>query len=176
MNTPGGMLAVFDAADATVDAIDSLREAGHKRLTVYSPAPDHNLEHALHQPNSSVRVFTLVGGLTGTATGFALPTWTSLDWPLITGGKPTISLPAWVIIAFELTVLFGALSTVLGLFILNHWPYRKPLVVYDASFSSDHYGIYVEPPAARAAEVRSILRDAGAIEIREQSREVAGAS
>jgi UDP-glucose 4-epimerase len=107
---------VFDGVDATIDAIEKLRAAGIKKLTVYSPAPDHNIEHALHPAQSPVRIFTLVGGLTGTATGFALPTWTSLDWPLVTGGKPIISLPAWVIIAFELTILFGALSTVLGLF------------------------------------------------------------
>src|SRR5690606_40479314 len=78
---------------------------------------NHDIEHALDTEESPVRLFTLVGGLTGAATGFALATWTSMDWPLVTGGKPIISLPAWVIIAFELTILFGALSTVIGLFI-----------------------------------------------------------
>jgi Alternative complex III, ActD subunit len=168
MSANGGMLALFDGVDGTIEAIEALRRSGLKRLTVYSPAPDHNLEHALHPTASPVRLFTLVGGLTGTATGFALPTWTSLDWPLMTGGKPTISLPAWIIIAFELTVLFGALSTVLGLFIVNRWPNRKPLIIYDRSFSADGYGIYLEPPADKAGAARSILRDAGALEVREE--------
>lgn len=168
MSATGGMLAVFDGVDTTIQAIERLRAAGLRRLTVYSPAPDHNIEHALHEPKSAVRVFTIVGALTGTATGFALPTWTSLDWPLLTGGKPMISLPAWVIIAFELTVLFGALSTVLGMLVLARLPYRKPLIVYDASFSTDRYGIHLAPPAGREAEARSILRDAGAVEVREK--------
>lgn len=176
MSGHAGMLGVFDGVDTLVVAIEKLRAAGLKRLVVYSPAPDHSIEHALHQGPSPVRLFTLVGGLTGAAAGFALPTWTSLDWPLVTGGKPIISLPAWVIIGFELTVLFGALSTVLGLFVLARLPNRKPLVIYDPSFSADRYGIHVTPPADKAVEARTILRDAGAVEVRESVKEVASAS
>jgi hypothetical protein len=87
--------------------------------------------------------------LTGAATGFAMPTWMSLDWPLMTGGKPIMSLPAWVIIAFELTILFGALSTVAGLFIMARLPQRRIMQVYDPSFSSDRFGVLVMPPAAK---------------------------
>ncbi len=176
MSGQAGMLGIFDGVDTLIVAIEKLRDAGMKRLVVYSPAPDHNIEHALHQGPSPVRLFTLVGGLTGAAAGFALPTWTSLDWPLITGGKPIIALPAWVIIGFELTVLCGALSTVLGLFILARLPYRKPLVIYDPSFSVDRYGLHVLPPGDRAADARAILRDAGAVEVRESVQEVANAS
>jgi hypothetical protein len=177
MSAHSGVLGIFEARDDTVAAIDALRAAGMKRMTVYSPAPDHTIEHALHESKSPVRIFTLVGGLTGAATGFALPTWTSLHWPLVTGGKPIISMPAWVIIAFELTVLFGALSTVLGLFIVNRWPNRKPLIIYDASFSADRYGIHLDVPAgASAAAARDIMNRAGAVEIREARGEVTSAS
>jgi hypothetical protein len=86
-------------------------------------------------------------------------------------------MPAWVIIAFELTVLFGALSTVLGLFIVNRWPNRKPLIIYDASFSADRYGIHLDVPAgASAAAARDIMNRAGAVEIREARGEVTSAS
>ncbi|CAN5888126.1 hypothetical protein BH23GEM9_BH23GEM9_01000 [soil metagenome] len=167
-----GTLGVYDAVDAATDTIERLREAGLKRITVFSPVPSHDLEHALHAGESPVRIFTLVGGLTGAATGFALPTWMSLDWPLITGGKPIISLPAWVIIAFELTILFGALSTVAGLFISARLPQRRVMQVYDPSFSSDRFGILVMPPAGREGEVSEIMRANGAAEIREQVQEV----
>ncbi|MGH7507614.1 MAG: DUF3341 domain-containing protein [Longimicrobiales bacterium] len=167
-----GVLGVYDGLDATVAAIERLRARGLKRLTVFTPVPSHEIEHALDVSPSPVRLFTLVGGLTGTATGFALPTWTSLDWPQITGGKPIIALPAWVIIAFELTILFGALSTVLGLFILARLPMTRPLVVYDPAFSADRYGLYLEPPAGRETEVREIMTEAGAVEIREHTGEV----
>ena len=167
-----GVLGIFDGLDAAVSAIERLRSAGLKRMTVFTPVPSHEIEHALHTPQSPVRLFTLVGGLTGAATGFALPTWTSLDWPLVTGGKPIISLPAWVIIAFELTILFGALSTVLGLFISARLPNTAPFIVYDASFSADRYGVHVTPPAGRENEAREVLMDAGAVEIRERTGEV----
>jgi hypothetical protein len=167
MSQTGGMLAVFDGVDGAIEAIEALRASGQKRFTVFSPAPDHDLEHAIHAPQSPVRLFTLVGGLTGTATGFALPTWTSLDWPLVTGGKPIISIPAWVIIAFELTILFGALSTVLGMFVAARLPQRE-LLIYDTSFSADQFGIHVDPPADKADDVRALFERVGAVEIRVQ--------
>ena len=101
MSTQMGTLGVYDGVDAAARTIERLRDAGMKRITVFSPVPSHELEHALHAGESPVRMFTLVGGLTGAAAGFAFPTWTSLDWPLVTGGKPIISLPAWVIIALR---------------------------------------------------------------------------
>lgn len=165
MSGQTGLLGVFDGLDATVEAVERLRKAKAGRLTVFSPMPSHDIEHALHPPESGVRMFTLVGGLTGTATGFALPTWTSLDWPLLTGGKPIIAIPAWVIIAFELTILFGALSTVAGLLIMARLPNRRPLIVYDPSFSADRFGVQVEPHAGRADEAREIMTAAGAVEV-----------
>lgn len=170
--TTNGTLGVYDALDSAVMTLEQLRAAGLKRITVFSPLPSHELEHALHAGESPVRMFTLVGGLTGAATGFAFPTWASMDWPLVTGGKPIISIPAWVIIAFELTILFGALSTVAGLFINARLPQRRIMQVYDPSFSSNRFGILVMPPSGREAEVRDIMRDSGATEIREQVQEV----
>jgi hypothetical protein len=171
-NAPAGLLGIYDSLDATVAAIQGLRAIGLKTPTVFSPAPEHEIEHALHPDESPVRLFTLVGGLTGAATGFALPTWTSLDWPLVTGGKPIISLPPFVIIAFELTILFGALATVLGLFLATRLPHRGVDVLYDPSFSSGRFGIRIDAPADRVADVRQILSGAGAAEVREGEREV----
>ncbi len=167
-----GLLGIYDTVDGTVQAIHGLREMGLTRPTVFTPAPEHDIEHALHPEESPVRLFTLVGGLTGAATGFALATWTSMDWPLVTGGKPIISLPAWVIIAFELTILFGALSTIAGLFINARLPRRGPALVYDRSFSVDRFGVYIVPPAGREDDVRRVLADSGAVEVRHGAQEV----
>ena len=173
MRKTEGTLGVFDALDATTRTIEKLRASGFRGMTVYSPMPSHDIEHALHLGESSVRIFTIVGALTGTASGFALATWTSLDWPLVTGGKPIISMPAWVIIAFELTILFGALSTVAGLFINMRLPNRNLMQVYDPRFTNDHFGVLIEPPAGRESEVRNIMNESGAVEIHEQVEEVA---
>ncbi len=85
----------------------------------------------------------------------------------MTGGKPIVSIPAYVVIAFELTVLFGALATVIGLFINARLPWLKPNVVYDPEFSAGRYGVYVEVPPERADEARRILAEQEPTELRE---------
>ena len=170
-NDPG-FLGIYAELDAAVMAIEKLREMGMKDITVFSPTPRHELEHALDKPESPVRMFTLVGALTGAAAGFALAIWTSLDWPLITGGKAIISLPAFVVPAFEVTILLGALSTAAGLLINARLPNRRKHVVYDPSFSVDRFGVYVEPPHGREEEVRAVRQQSGAAEIREWPTEV----
>ena len=167
MSTTGGLLASYEYLDSTVDAIEQLKKAGFKGMKAYSPYPDHHIEHALGYDQSPVRVWTLVGGLTGTATGFAFTTWTSMDWPLVVGGKPIVSIPAYIIIAFELTVLFGALATLIGLFILSRLPDLKPAVVYDPEFTAGRYGVYVEAEGGRLDEARKILNGQEPIELRE---------
>ena len=122
---------------------------------------------------SPVRVFALVGALTGTATGFALSIFTSMDWPLVVGGKPIVSIPAFVVIAFELTILFGALSTVIGLFINMRLPRLKPLVVYDPEFSAGRFGVYVSASPDRLGEAREILAEWEPAELREDQEGVA---
>ncbi len=165
---PGhGLLASFEYVDSTVDAVEGLREAGMKEITVYSPLPEHHVEEALGYGQSPVRVFTLVGGLTGAAAGFGFTIFTSTDWPMITGGKPILSIPAYVVIAFEMTILFGALATVIGLFILAKLPHTKPLVIYDPRFSAGHFGVYVRVPEGRMEEAKGILDASEPTEIRE---------
>ncbi|MFW6206798.1 MAG: DUF3341 domain-containing protein, partial [Gemmatimonadota bacterium] len=137
-----GVLAVFDHLDATVDAVKELRDEGFRDVQTFAPYPDHHIEKALGYGPSPVRVYTLVGALTGTATGFAFTTWTSMDWPLVTGGKPIVSIPAYVVIAFELTILFGALAAVIGLFVQARLPSTRPMVIYDPNFSEGKYGVY----------------------------------
>ena len=154
----GGVLASFEFLDSTVDAIHELKKAGYKNLRAYMPFPDHHIEEALGYGESPVRVWTLVGGLTGAATGFALTIWTSMDWPLVTGGKPIISIPAYVVIAFEMAVLFGALATLIGLFVLSRLPHTKPMIVYDAEFVAGRFGLYVTAQGDELDEARRILK------------------
>lgn len=161
------VLGVFNEVDTAVQAIDGLRDAGFDDIEVYSPLPQHDLEHALHLPESPVRMFTLVGGLTGAASGFALATWTSLDWPLITGGKPIVSLPPFVVIAFELTILIGALSTVLGLFINTRLGKKHPELIYDPSFSAGTFGVMALTGPDRLPDARRVLQENGAASVEE---------
>lgn len=161
-----GVLGVFAHLDTTTDAIRRLRDNGFERLTVYSPTPRHEIEEALERPESPVRIFTLVGAFTGTAAGAALAIWTSLDWPLITGGKEIVSLPAFVVIMFELTILIGALSTVAGLFLSARLPrIGQAEALYHPSFSAGNFGVYAHTGPDRHERARSIMSDSGSEEV-----------
>jgi len=162
------VLGVFAHVDTTVDAIRQLRAKGFPDLTVYMPAPVHDIEEEVERvrPLSKVRLFTLIGGLTGTATGFFLTIWTSLIWGLLTGGKDPVSIPPFVIIAFELTILLGGLSTVLAILVLGRLPKLKPSPTYDPRFTVDRFGVAVSCPPDRVETVRALLSSAGAEEVR----------
>jgi hypothetical protein len=160
-----GVLGSFEQIDAATDAIKALRADGHKDLVVYCSHPNHELEEALETPVSPVRLFTLIGGLTGCTAGFTMTIWMNLDWPLLVGGKAFASVPAFVPIGFELTVLIGALSTVLGVVLLILLLGKRG-VMYDPRFSDDRIGVFVPAPQEKASSLERLLRDAGAVEVR----------
>jgi hypothetical protein len=164
--TPG-VLAVFGHLDAAVDAVRRLKGDRHDNLTVYSPVPRHELEDALAQPTSPVRAFTLIGGIAGCAVGAWLTLWMSYDWPIVVGGKPVGSVPPYVVIMFEMTILFGALSTLLGIALNALRAARlRGTIAYDPRFSNDKFGIFVPCGADRAPAIETLLKGAGAEEVR----------
>ena len=160
-----GVLAAFVHIDSAVEAIRALRARGHRDLVVYSAAPNHEIEEALDHGVSWVRLFTLIGGLTGCAAGFGMTIWMSLDWPVLVGGKSIASIPPYVVIAFELTILLGALSTVtaVALFIVAQ---RRRGIPYDPNFSDDRIGVFVPAGSDQVRPVEQLLRTAGAVEVR----------
>ena len=162
------VVGVFAHVDTTVAALEELRAKGYHDLEVYTPAPIHEIEDVMERdrPVSRVRLFTLIGGLTGTASGFILTIWSAMQWGLVTGGKPIASIPPFVVIAFELTILFGGLSTVLGMVLLGRLPRFRPTAAYDPRFSNDRFGIAVRCGPGRGASVSQILRAAGAEEVK----------
>ena len=162
--TVPGVLASFVHVDSAVEAIGGLKARGFRDLTVYTAAPNHEIEDALDQPVSWVRLFTLIGGLTGVTAGFAMTIWMSNDWPLLVGGKPIAAVPAYVAIAFELTVLYGALCTVAGMIILSLAKSLKGRP-YHPLFSDDRIGIFVPCPPEQTPAVRELLARAGSEEV-----------
>jgi hypothetical protein len=165
------ILGVFAHVDTTVRALEGLKAKGYHDLTVYTPVPVHEIEDVVERdrPVSKVRLFTLLGGLTGLASGWLLTAWSSLEWGLIVGGKPPIGLPVsppYVVIMFELMILFGGIATLIGMVTLGRLPRFSPSPAYDPRFSSDRFGVAVHCGPDRAGSVREILRGAGAEEVR----------
>ena len=165
--TPSGVLAAYRHVDAASEAIRRLREMGLRKLTVYTPVPNHEIADAIEAPQSPVRLWTLLGGLTGCITGFAMTLWMSYDYPVVVGGKPFGSVLPYVVIAFELTILFGALSTILGLIV--HARHSTTLAPYDPRFSDDHIGVFVPCAAEQRSDVEKLLRSSGAVDVRVES-------
>ncbi len=161
---PGGILAAYRHVDAAADAVRGLKEMGYKDFTVYVPAPNHEISEAVGHKVSPVRLWTLVGGLTGAASGFGMTLWMSYDWPLVVGGKTIGSVIPYVVIAFELTILFGAGFTIAGL-LFHTWRSARA-AAYDPRFSDDHIGIFVPCPVERRPAVEKLLRSSGAEEVR----------
>ncbi len=160
-----GVLASFEHIDAATDAIKALRAGGHKDLVVYCSHPNHELEEALETPMSPVRLFTLIGGLTGTTAAFTMTIWMNLDWPTVVGGKAIAAIPAFVVPGFELTVLLGALSSVLGVVLLSILLGKRG-VLYDPRFSDDRIGVFVPAGPDGVPVLERLFRDAGAVEVR----------
>jgi hypothetical protein len=163
-----GVLASFIHVDAAVEAIKALRARGFRDLVVYSAAPNHEIEEALDQPVSWVRLFTLIGGLTGCAAGFGMTIWMSLDWPTLVGGKTIASIPPYVVIAFELTILLGALSTVAALVVFSALLDKKG-VAYDPRSSDDLIGIFVPVKGDQQGTIEQVFQAAGALEVRHEA-------
>ncbi len=96
-----------------------------KKIATYTPYHVHEVEEMLHPQPSKLRFFALSGALMGTITGFAFTIFTVFQWPIITSGKPLVSTPPFIIIAFALTILFGSLISVAGFLILSALPSPK---------------------------------------------------
>lgn len=165
--TDRGVLAIFKYLDTVCEAIERVRERsdfnGHE---VLSPTSYHEIEHACGFGASPVRFFTLIGALSGTCVGFGLCLLCDWDWPLVVGGKTAgiPSLPAYVVIGFECTILLGAIMTIVGMLWMGRIPNPKRRV-YDPRTTDDRFAIYV-PGVGLDSPQAQLLRECGADEVK----------
>jgi hypothetical protein len=118
-----GLMAEFDNPTSLVNAARAAREKGYRKLDAYSPFPIEELADALHLHRNKLPLIVLCGGILGGLTGFLLQYYiTVIDFPINVGGRPLNSWPAYIIITFELTILFGSIFAVLGLLALCGLP------------------------------------------------------
>ncbi|HYM93659.1 MAG TPA: DUF3341 domain-containing protein [Chitinophagaceae bacterium] len=104
----------FDDEAVLFPAVKKVRRNGHKIHDIFTPFPIHGLDKAMGLRETSLHVAGFIYGITGTATALGFITWAlTYDWPVVFGGKPFFSLPAWIPITFELTVLFSSVGMVL---------------------------------------------------------------
>ena len=159
------LLGVFELPDQVALVVTRLRGRGYADLETYSPAPFAEVDDAVIEKPSRVRLYTLIGGLTGVVTGYAMTIWMANDWPIMLGGKSFSSIPPYTIIGFELTVLFGGLLTALGLFVVGGLPSMRLDTGYDARFSAEDFGVAVRCRDRDVSEIDALLRSHGAREV-----------
>jgi Protein of unknown function (DUF3341) len=118
-----GTMAEFDSAQALVDAAHRTHEAGYQKIDAYSPFPIEGLAEAIGFRKNAVPLVVLIGGLIGGLSGYALQYWISvISYPVNVGGKPYHSWPSFIVVTFEMTILFGGISAVFGMLALNGLP------------------------------------------------------
>jgi len=120
----------YDTKEEFLEKLEELVKSGVKSnaITTLTPFHVHEAEHIMKSKPSELRFFTLVGALAGFFLSFIFIIYTVLDWPLITGGKSLVSIPAFIIIAFECTILFGGIVSLLGFLHLNRLPNIKRVI------------------------------------------------
>jgi Protein of unknown function (DUF3341) len=118
-----GLMAEFDNPTDLVNAAVAARHEGYRKMDGYSPYPIEELNHALHYHRNKLPLIVLLGGICGGLTGFLLQWYiTVYNFPTNIGGRPLFSWPSYIIITFELTILFAAGSAVVGLLALCGLP------------------------------------------------------
>lgn len=159
------LVAIYSHVDELMEVIHRIKEKNPEKMVIYSPTPIHEVEKTIEKRRSPVRFFTLAGALAGLSGGFFLAIWSSMKWNLITGGKPVNSFPPFVIIGFEMSILLGAIATLIGLIITNQFPSYRISNTYDPRFSRDKFGLAIRISEDEKKIYEDIFLSAGAEEI-----------
>jgi hypothetical protein len=163
------LVGVFEDEDVLINAVKKVRSSGLKIHEVYSPFPVHGLDEALGYKKTRLPIAAFMFGITGTSLALIMQIWMlGYDWPMIIGGKNFVSLPPFIPVTFELTVLLSALGMVATFMIVSDMkPYSWPRQ-FDVRSTDDKHVMAVDVDlngAKSKDEITRILRDAGASEV-----------
>ncbi len=163
----------FTDEQVLFSAVKKVRSSGYKIHDVYTPMPIHGLDKVMGLRETSLHTAGFIYGITGTTTALSGIGWIfTSDWPLNFGGKPHFSLPAWIPITFELTVLFSAVGMVMTFcYLCQLAPFVKKHHFHPRS-TDDLFVMVLECTAKNnETEMSSFLGSLGAIEISVQEAE-----
>jgi hypothetical protein len=169
------LVGVFDDEEAVLSGIRRVRESGLKIHDVFSPFPVHGIDDALGLKRSRLPIAAFLFGLTGTTLALTMQIWMlGYDWPMIIGGKNFASLPPFIPVTFELTVLLAALGMVATFMIASDLkPYRWPRQ-FDLRSTDDKHVMAIDLAlngGKNKDEIARILKNAGASEVNEKNFE-----
>ncbi len=166
----------FESEDNVIRATRALREEGYKIADVYSPFPIHGIDEAMGIKRSKLTWVCFLAGLIGATLAIYFQFWTSaVDWPLNVGGKPYNSLPAFIPIAFEITILFAGLGVVAALLIRCGLLPGKRADLPPAAVTDDEIVISLRLKSARHTvdDARALLIKHGATDVNDDVEDAA---
>ena len=167
-----GLLAEFDTPSQLVRAAENAYAAGYRRMDCYTPYPLEEAAEAIGFHKNEVSLVCLVGGMLGVAAMFSLETWISVwSYPLNIAGRPYFSWPAFVVPAYEWTILFAGLSACFGMLALNGLPQVYHPLFNAPNFrngaTTDKFFLCLEAtdPMFSPAETRAFLEQFAAVSV-----------
>ncbi len=161
------IMGSFAYEEDFIAAAENLQSSGFDNISLLSPVPLKEAEQVLGLGKSPVRHFSLAGAIIGAIFGFGMSVATALTFILPTGGRAIISVPPYLIITYEMTILMGVIFTLIGFHVVSGLPaWRdKP---YLPSANIDRFVVVVEDAAGdQAARAEAIIREAGGEEIQQ---------
>jgi len=168
-----GLIATFNTAAEIYHAAEKVRDAGYKNWDCITPCPVHGLDGAMGLRRSIVPRISLAGGITGFCTGMSLIWWTgAVDYPIIVGGKPFFSPMFAFPVSYELTILFTAFATIIGMLVVNGLPmHYHPVLKYEHIVRGldDKFLVVIEArdPRYNLANTKALLEQAGGVDTTE---------
>ena len=166
------LVGVYSDPDEVVSAVKKIRSNNIRVHEVYSPFAIHGIDEALGYKRSRLPIAAFLFGVTGTLLALTMQFWMmGIDWPMIIGGKNFASLPPFIPVTFELTVLISALGMV-GVFMVasDLKPYKK-VKLMDVRITDDKHVIAIDLGANKGAteEIKKLLKETGAEEVNEKN-------
>lgn len=159
-------VAAYDDEEVLFPAVKAVRKSGYKLHEVYTPFAVHGLDVVVGHKESDLHIAGFIYGITGTATALGFMSWIFTgDWPINFGGKPHFSLPAFIPITFELTVLFSAVGMVLTFCYLNQIMPGVKKHVFHKRQTDDLFAMVIEMTGDTTdQEILDYLKTTGAVE------------
>lgn len=165
------IVGVYGDEDIVLKAIKSVRGAGIKIHEVFSPYPIHGIDEALGYKRSRMPKAAFMFGALGLSLALLMQFWMmGYDWPMIIGGKNFASLPPFIPVTFELTVLLSALGMVATFMVASDLkPYKKPKI-FDIRITDDKHVLAIDLGENKLSkkEIMAIVAQSGAEEVNEK--------
>ena len=160
------IMGTFAYEEDFLAAAENLVSSGFDNISLLSPLPLEEAQEVLGLGKSPVRRFSLAGALFGAAAGFAMSVATALVFILPTGGRAIITIPPYLIITYEMTILFGVLFTLMGFHFVSGLPAWRDKPYMEVA-NIDRFVVVVEgTEGEQTAKAEAIIKDAGAEEIK----------